>query len=76
MYKSALIRHLHCRSGDLGIETAMDLSSYLIDEHEYTPWKSFSDNMEYLDQMLAASPLMAHLSVSAICNILMSMIQA
>lgn len=43
------------RVGYLSYPNTLELSSYLVNEKNYVPWKSFFKSITYLDNMLASS---------------------
>jgi aminopeptidase N len=50
------------RAERLDIATALDLCTYLHQEHEYFPWKMFNDDIAYFKQVLPTTPIYAKFS--------------
>lgn len=54
---------LSARANKLSYKTALSLTSYLLKEEDFVPWRAFLDSMDFLKGMLATSNSYGRLQV-------------
>jgi len=57
------------RVGLVDYDVALELARYLTQEDDQTPWKAFSMNVQYIDDMLINSQYYTHWQVGSLATV-------